>query len=280
MSNNLKQSSSQDSLKSNFFYDFLYADTKRILSFLSNLNGFGAIQEIIKKEGTLNTSIESLSDDCSFGIPHVVSGGRKETNSVSNAKSQNLEEKYDASVLNNLLFVQQVTSLDIKTNIKEAKVNELISLSGNLELIDLSILKNTLNSDEVFKMCTKGKVIDEKDKTILKTLLSSASYSYQGYLTNKDEQENWFVLSRNYLLQDPNDIVVKYNGSLPGQWFIIGILESQREESKCEQSKDKKNRPFLWQMAMMHIDQSEELYSRPKNTPCIMPLLIYREVNY
>lgn len=128
---------------SEFVYDFLYHDTVRVGSFLSQFDKAGLLQQVKKTDSDGKLHFNKIGFSGSKGIPLLAQGTASYDGSRTTDKKEGMEKIYDP------IWINATTLLDflnahgmIDYNLEAANIGHFALISGNLNILDLPFLKN------------------------------------------------------------------------------------------------------------------------------------------
>lgn len=244
--------------------DFLYIDKERIDSYVSQIRN-GTLRSVVKKQGV---SEETLTNGKVNSA--VLSGGRE----YSRGSAEEASEQYDpchsqiVQLLNDLGIVP-LDQLPAKCD------GELVMLNANIAIRDIASVKSImpffLKHSKTFGLPTW-----KNDQSMLKVMneiilqlpdFIGLSVYFDGI------QINGTLNARNLTIKH-TDIVSNYGTRLPGEWYVLGILDSALE---IENMEDK---------GIDSIDSIIDAYTGAMKSLCsssvykIIPILIFRQIKY
>lgn len=260
-------------------YDFLYNDTRRIASFLSQVNELGYLQQV-KESELLGSGVKQVTEGkSSFKIPAIAEAGGGFQIAPYEKEEQNLEKTYDPLWIHAVNFLNYLANQKLlQKDLNQAHLGQFLEISGQLHLIDFETFKEAYVSPSFFK---EAKIKDRETQQLISRIMKNLPYSLQGHLVNK-VTNIWFTLDKTCLTGQASDVIMKHGVTLNGIWKIIGILDVRPNEDTNEQSMDIVNTDFKqnpsWHNIKQVIDSFHLMLGRPQNVASVTPLLIYRDV--
>lgn len=244
--------------------DFLYTDKERADSLISQIRN-GTLRSVVKTTG----ASEGFSVSGKAHIPAVLEGDLDKTTTSTTSAS----EQYDPyhSQLIGLLNDLCIEPLD---TLPSSCVGELVTLKSSVLIRDIASMKAmmpTLTKNPSFFLGNADKNTRNTIKVVQDLLQHmpdtiSLSLSVGGVPVDG-------VLKEAGLSIKQSDLIRMYGASIPGEWYILGILDQM--EKQGQQPADVasiENAIDAFAMA------ASQLYSSSQYK--IIPILIYREITY
>lgn len=218
--NNTSKSQSSESIQIKpELVDFLYIDTERVDSYISQIKN-GTLRSISKTNSTLQGS----SNNAGISVDvKVLKGNVGNTEQVDNTISST--ENYDP-------FHKQVIDLINSLDYDEINPNmnceaQLGFITGSLVIRNLSIFTNIV--PVVFKHKNVFGAIDKAAKDNLNAmsdLIKAAPSTIDLTVTTKTGDKVSGTIIEEYLKIPMGSILKNYGTSLPGNWAVIGIFDT------------------------------------------------------
>lgn len=264
-------------LDTEFLCDILYTDRERLSSYLAQIDPNGVITGY-KTSTTDSSSMASMIKGNAAVASASVTG---------NFGNQDFAERtFDPA---GALPIEVMNRLDeanfIRTTTENASIGNLVLVNGSISLRDFSqfisfwpIIKKVVPW-EVFAAGipmpnVDASVLGEDLEMCAKALLDSMSHPVQ--MTIKGSQGGfWSTLSDSSFTVSTVDLFLKHKKSLPGEWFVLGILDGKPLDDEQVEVDVEDN-----MLDKMHdgIATFRSLFGRPKNYYGISPLVIFRKV--
>lgn len=284
-------------------FDFLYADTKRIAQFLGQFSQFGHLTGITRTDGISRT-----------GGGGINVGAAKVDKATSTNEAQT--RQFDVKWLDPVRFLDEINRRGmIYRHIADAGIGQIVLLSGNLALFDLSTLKTVwsikefqqamiaaaqsaqiaeptvpLNRHERRKPQNKAVVSeDEKAQRAALELLPSLPHAVQACIFDDNELAVWCSLREEALATPASDLLLKHGCRVAGQWSMIGILDAYPEEGP-NAAADASLEHIYQELAAARLGglgaligsiapPIRQMLGRPATAYGVTPILIFREVS-
>ena len=262
-------------------YDILYADRGRLSSYLAQIDPNGVIT------GYKTSSTDGSSVGSELG-GNVTVAAAKIKHSLSN---QDLAERtFDPAAA---LPVEVMNRLDeqgyIHRDLEAVAVGGLVLVKGRLMLRDFSqfpacwpIIKKALPLQDMAKTANisfagGGKSISNADvEGFIKSLIDNIPQPVQ--MTFQSSYEYlWSTLSEDGFVVSPVDIFLKHKSIIPGEWYILGVLDAHPnvdgDEAVPASFGGGMNDPFHTM-----AQEIRSLFGRPADNYGISPLIIFRKI--
>lgn len=272
----------QDSQSIDSLFDYFYVDKERVSALTAQLFPSGVLNTIKQ------TSSESENDlkELKGGIPLV--GVRS---NASEAWSRGQERTFDSSWSLPLNLLDKLSeTARMKTSLHESNLGDLVLMKGMMKIFDaqmvhlcmpiikkikLNELKNEKNTQ--VKNALKREISDlENAEEMVKILPPTTHIDFADSCGNL----SWMSVEPSNLTTTLSDVSLKYGPFIPGEWYILGIVDAYADDAKVdnpdapypEVSNDLKRgmEPMLLMM--------RTLMGRPLGSFGITPLIIFRGV--
>lgn len=220
----------QESPTIDSLYDFLYVDKERASSLLTQLYAPGVVTSVKR------VSSESEKTTNSGGFDLKLAKGNA---SIDEAISQTQERLFDASWALPINLLDKLSEADlIKTGISAERLGNTVLIKGKIRFFDISFFQKSLPF--IGKMVMNEIPKGQRNKLKLEDLPVSDGLTF-GMVDNLfdvipntlqvdfvDDHGNniWMTISKEYLTINPDDMVLKYGGVIPGEWFVIGLVDA------------------------------------------------------
>lgn len=240
-------------------YDFIYIDINKSKILLAQIESAGILTHIRSRIDQKSLSTNKMGLKKIFTVEK-----EKESSNV-----ESIEQLFDAEQSTHLKLLHKLSEQNrIKNDIANAKVGDIVLFSGAVDIFDISTLQGLLSSGLL--------PISKRDKDfnvvtgVIKLIPSTVQFTF------KDEKENraWMTLPENNLLMPSSELLLKYGGSLEGEWSVIGILDSlpgKRESAFAD------NRENISKLSLMSNKLHELAGKHPAHFG-ITPLMIFRSI--
>lgn len=269
-----------EELGTEYLCDILYADRERLSSYLAQIDPNGIITGY--KTSTTDASGVATSFKGSAAVASASATG-----TLSN---QELAERtFDPAAA---LPIEVMNRLDeanfINKNVVNAPVGSLTLVKGSISLRDFSqfnsfwpILKKVMPIKLFASYIPKldhGATITTNDiETSIKTLLETTPYPIQ--MTLKGTQgEFWSTLGDDNFIISTIDLFLKHTKDLPGEWFVLGVVDGHPDESSQDDKSDEDNEGDFLEKLHNGLAMFRSLFGRPDRCYGISPLIIFRKV--
>ncbi|EHJ7935454.1 hypothetical protein KB245_003936 [Escherichia coli] len=230
-------SAAQESQTTDSLYDFLYVDNKRASSLLAQMHGPGVITSIRQVTAEVDKSVS----DAGFDIKIIKSKlGVEETINYTHEKS------YDASWTLPINLLDKLSENDlIKTELNGERLGSTVLSKGHVRIFDISMFQKSVPFVAKMLKAERSKLPPKAKKTndsideipvspgvtfgMMKEVLNIVPNTLQVDFINDFGQTIWMTINRDYLTINPDDMVLKYGGSIPGEWYVLGFIDALPE---------------------------------------------------
>lgn len=288
-----------------FVLDFLYHDSRRIGSFLSQFEGDGHLQQMTtSKEGSKGKKENSNQEV--KGNVGVASGTAKGGTETAFEMTEGYAKVFDPYWTNARAFLDHLSEHDmLQRNLGEAELGQFVFVKGWLSVLDLVMFKEVWKLPSFQKKMKAGAVGNAKTSTMTAAqkavfhenkenadlfvdLMQVMPHSVHASLLSSEEDAArmfWCTLRDEYLVMPASDIALAHGTMLPGEWSMVGILTALPDHLspnfEYEPSEDLE--PGIMQSVVGNVAQSiapivKTFLGRPAAAYALTPLLVFREV--
>lgn len=286
-------------------FDFLYHDSRRIASFLSQFDNNGLLTGITHGESVAKGTKRSKKVGFSGNSP--LGGGSLEFEiGPGEAGAQSLERAYDPFWTNARLFLDFLTERGmIQRDIGAANIGQFVLASGFLSIQDLAMFKDAWKLPSIQRQVkggvTGGKKAanmtaaqkaehrEQQDNTdLLLDMMQIMPHSVHARMITSDEDVAkliWCTLNQNCLVAPASDITLTYGTTMAGEWSILGILSAYPEylTPDLNQAADFEDfgllQSIVGQVSNVLAPIVRVTLGRPAAAFAITPLLIFRQAS-
>lgn len=224
----------QESQDTDFLYDFLYVDQNRASSLIAQLHSPG-VATIVKQT---SSDADKKVNDLGVSAAGIVKGKIATEEAIT--KTQ--ERQYDASwsLPINLLDKLDEVHLIMK-GLNGERLGNTVHIKGRIRIFDISMMRKTLPFMGVLAK-QKSPVLPPKAKkqnnqedieimpgltlSMMTVVLDMVPNTLQVDFVDSDGKTMWMTINRDYLTVNPDDMVLKYGGVIPGEWHVIGLIDA------------------------------------------------------
>jgi hypothetical protein len=304
--NDVKASDSeQDEAAPDSVYDFLYHDSRRIASFLSQFDNNGLLTGLTQGDSVSKDAKRSKKIGIGGDIP-LIGGGKVEFEvGPGEVGSQTLERVYDPFWTNARLFLDVLTERRIiQRDLDVANIGQFVLATGFLSIQDLAMFKEAWKAPSVQRKVKSGNAAgkkmgnmsaaqkaaarEEQENTdLFLDMIQVMPHSVHARLiTSGDASPKliWCTLNQEHLVAPASDITLTYGATMSGEWSIVGILSADPEflAPDLNQEFDAENfgvmDSIVGQLSNMLAPIVRVSLGRPAAAYAMTPLLIFREV--
>jgi hypothetical protein len=243
-----------DEHQKNSVYDFLYCDTRRIGSYLSQFDNSGLLEKVVQRETASKGSKRGYSFNLGGGATLVGTGGSGTlglTVTPEAGGSESSERVYDPYWANARAFLDfledaQMLAWDLNT----AGIGQFVLASGSLSVVDIATIKRMFSNPVVRKklfaqsaqdapgQAASGRLENRREReTRIKETIESVSFGFelvscfpftvQTTFTTQDHQSVWSTLNEECMTVKAGDLFLQHGIHIPGDWNVVGILDTK-----------------------------------------------------
>lgn len=266
-----------ESQNTDLLYDYFYLDSERIKFLISQLNN-GGIQISFK---TVKSSSDKSSQNASAKIPFVQAGLSSE-----DSASKSSEKSFDSTFSHplNLLSVLQEQGM-LKNSLSECNLGDIVVINGAMGVFDTKMVVDAFPFIKKIMgtaIKEKGKKPDKDTQNTLKhstDILSLLPTSTQ--IDFKDTENNavWMSVNAQNLSINTGDIVLKYGSSIPGSWYVLGVVDAKPDEQQIDDNTDHIVGSGLKSGFSQMFDIIKTIAGRPCNAYGMTPVIIFRSIS-
>ncbi|MFM9977860.1 MAG: hypothetical protein ACKVOP_07440 [Sphingomonadaceae bacterium] len=286
-------------------FDFLYHDSRRIASFLSQFDNNGHLTGITQGESVAKGAKRSkkigLSGNSPFG-----GGGLEFEIGPGETGAQSLERAYDPFWTNARLFLDVLTERSmIQRDIGAANIGQFVLASGFLSIQDLAMFKDAWRLPSIQRkvkagatggkkagnMTTvqKAELREQQENTdMLLDMMQILPHSVHARMLTSGDGDTklvWCTLDQNCLVAPASDITLTYGATMAGEWSILGILSAYPEYLTPDLNQENDFESFgllesvVGQVSNVLAPIVRVTLGRPAAAFAVTPLLIFREAS-
>lgn len=259
-------------------YDFIYLDTKRLTSFLAQLDDDGVLLSI-KKTRHINEEQKNLG---SVGLTGTRAA--TEDNTILGKQS---EKHYDSSIVAMYDVINRLDELGfIKKSLSATAMGQLLLCSGTITFHDIRMMRDLW--DPVMKMffnqqATQAASRQQKDLLknkakefeSIKSILTALPHALLMTLFSQGESL-WSSLEEEHLKINSDDITLKHGANFAGQWHVLGILDAKPDDGFTV---PRKTGNELFDGLSEMLSMIRATLGRPSDAYGITPVAIFRTVS-
>lgn len=245
---------------------FFYKDISLFSSFYSQVF-YGDLLEVKK------SSSEGVDKTSNLGTDVKFVQGKKET---SKFNQENLSRTIDPGDMKALELLE---SLDLKPkNYISNKVNsDLMLMNGPIKIRNFKAMKSMMGSifdafDNDVNMSTQ----DQNGVDLLGNMMNKIQMGIEFEMIFNNHGNAIGVLKEEFMDIDANDLMRIYGSKLPGEWFILGIVDKINSQKKNQNN----NNDFRTATENYMNEIKDGLFNNKEIDFSIIPILIYKIVNY
>jgi hypothetical protein len=296
-----------DEPQKNFVYDFLYCDTRRIGSYLSQFDDSGLLEKVIQRE--------TASKDAKRGVSLNVGGGASLAGTEGSGSfgfnltpgvggSESSERVYDPYWANALTLLDFLADREIlRRDLSHAGIGQFVLIEGSLSIIDMSIAKSMFSNPSIkkillssneesststtpqFGMGDRVKAQKQKERQAAQerldavfNLVNSFPFTVQANLITENKDTIWCTLRDECLIVKAVDLLLQHGVFIQGEWNIVGILDAKRTYFEPKPlSHAALDQPIASALAQL-APLVRAGVGRPDSAHGVTPLMVFRKV--
>lgn len=268
--------------------DLLYVDAIRIRSYLSQLQEFGVLDELVRSGE--ESSGEKRRFSGKAGISLIEAGGENE---FVNEEGSKEERRYDVRHTLPLAFLRllKVHKL-LKENVEEARIGEIITSSGTLSILETTLQHRIYGEEslrDIFLERSEKRFAEEgnewsKESALVVMKMIEALPSQVHAILATENYAIWSSLRPESMTTPASELNMKYGVTLDGSWKVLGIKDASPSKSPERDQKNAENLARIYQDAKL-VGEAINLITglrgymgRPYSAYGITPIMIYRDV--
>ncbi|EDV0529158.1 hypothetical protein NY70_005022 [Salmonella enterica subsp. enterica] len=273
----------QESQGTDLLYDFLYIDTRRASTLITQLYAPGVVSSI------KHISSEEESKQKSGGVDVKVANGAF---SVEEAINRTQEKLFDASwsLPINLLDKLSESNL-IENGITDSKLGKLVLIKGNISFFDISFLQKSIPfmgklllgkaPSKPNHKKTKPEdlqLVDGLTLGMVSSLLDIVPDTLQIDFIDDNKNNIWMTIDKKNFTINPDDMVLKYGSKIPGEWYALGVVDALPEANDVNNEDDDEICNHLKDGLKQILRGIKETAGRTNNSYGMTPLILFRKI--
>ncbi|WP_264593151.1 hypothetical protein [Sphingobium sp. B1D7B] len=299
-------SEEQGGVEPDSVFDFLYHDSRRIASFLSQFDDNGLLTGLT--QGDTVSKGAKRSKRVGLGGDVALLGGGKLEFEVGPGEvgTQTLERVYDPFWANARFFLDVLVERNmIQRGLATAEIGQFVLVKGWLTVLDLAMFKEAWKLPSLQRKIregaapkTKGSmtaaqreaVKEQKDNAnLMLEMMQIMPHSVHASLLTSGEDRTamvWCTLKEDYLVTPASDLTLAHGDTLPGEWAMVGVLSARPEYTTIDTDNLQFDDDLPGMMQSVVGKASKTIapivrlaLGRPRAAHAITPLLIFREVS-
>lgn len=274
-------------------FDFLYIDRVRVSSLTAQLHNAGVVTSV--KQTTSDTDKSNKSVELSVKILKGKVG-------TDDALTHSQEKTFDASWSLPINFLDKLDEAGmIKTGLNGENLGSVVHSVGKMHIFDVSTIQkimpifgeiaqaqlNTVNLPPKAKAKLKGKLTPDEIEIspgltigVVKKLINIVPNILQVDFIDENGNLMWMSIDKEYLTINPDDLALKYGGTIPGTWHVIGLIDALPDSVQDQNINNPLDFPEhdLKSGLQSFLDMVKVQAGRGSDSYGMTPLLIFRTV--
>jgi hypothetical protein len=280
----------------NAVYDFLYCDSRRVASFLSQFH----------PSGYLTAQRRISSDKTNFGSSASLGGGlvgSSLSGKWSTEVGRQSEETYDPFWTSAISLLDHLEAGNLlKNDMHDAAIGQLLLVAGDFRLVDLRVVKAILSSPvlgEKFGVGNMAKMTPDQvaESALTLEFVKVMPHTVQAEIRCQAEGDKkfsaaWMTLNPAAMVVPPDDILMKYGHKVPGRWKMLAIKDASIDDGAIvdaglvqllatknfSQAAEERHTTSLALMAEFCAPLARKAMGRPGLFYGVTPIMIFRDV--
>jgi hypothetical protein len=282
------------SLDTESLFDILYVDSRRVATYLAQLDPNGSLTGIkVSASGTA-----TMAGDARASFV-AASGGVH----LSDVTSEANERQFDPQWVLPITLMNRLDELGfINRGLANAGIGSLVLAEGFCRMVDIATVKemwpaiakilamqaavSAQSGKHQFKEPTRNERRDRRREEespslplgleILADVAKNMPHSLELHFMT-EQGIAWATLQRECLLINAQDVALKHGSVIPGNWHVLGVVDARPNEEA----------PEVWKIAPIGdftggiiglVDELRSLMGRPLGYYGLTPLIIFRSI--
>jgi hypothetical protein len=285
-------------------YDFLYCDTRRIGSYLSQFDNSGLLEKVIQRESASKGSKRGYAFNLGGGATLVGTGGSGNlgltvTPAVGGTESS--ERVYDPYWANARAFLDFLEDAQMLVrDLNAAGIGQFVLASGSLSVIDIATIKRMFSNTTLKKrflelpqeetgLIVGGRLESKREKELRNKvhaenvsfgfeLVSCFPFTVQTTLITKEHEFVWSTLNEECMTVKAGDLFLQHGIHIQGEWNVVGILDAKPSGLSTDPIVHDTVSPIIAALTTLG-PVVRPLIGRPDISFGLTPLLIFRDAS-
>jgi hypothetical protein len=303
-----------DSRGGSSVHDFLYYDTRRIASYLSQLGQYGAPGRLTHHQETGETATTKAGGRLSGGAPGIAAAESAEENARDTRWSEHLDQEFDPFWLAGLNLHDELTKRRlIRSDLAQAAIGDFVDVQGALGIVDFTMflalwqrrsvhdaIESGVSASAIpsalANMSRQQRRAQDRNRAppsreqssigqLIADILAAIPHPVQARMLTEQRQATWSTLRQDGLVTEVQDVLLKHGFALDGRWRIFGVLDAmpRPDDDETDPLKIALTETFA-ETSFGGIATSlhpllQSGFARPNEAWGITPVMIYRELN-
>jgi hypothetical protein len=284
--------------------DFLYHDSRRIGSFLSQFEGDGHLEKLTRtKDGSRGKKENSAHEiKGNVGLAGgIVKGGTETALEMAEGYSR----VFDPYWANARAFLDYLNDNDmIQRDMSAANVGQFVLAKGYLSVLDLVMFKEAWKLPSLQRIIKAGMLANQPTGNLTAAQKAAAKeQKSQGEMVldliqimphsvhasllvpGDDPHMVWCPLREEYMSTPASELVLMHGVRIPGEWSILGVMSAPPDyvvaglNPVADESEPGFMQSMVGQVSNLIAPLVRVALGRPAVASAITPLLIFREVS-
>lgn len=294
-----------DAAEADSVFDFLYHDSRRIASYLSQFDNSGLLTGVTQSEGVTKGSKRGKRIGLGGNAPLIGGGNIELEIGPGEAGSESMVRVYDPYWANALQFLDVLHERNmIQRDLDSATIGQFVLASGYLSIQDLGMMKEAWKAPSLQRKMKSGFGSGKKQSQMTAAERAAAQEEKENadlfleliqlmphtvharLITINDKYPRliWSTVNQDHLVTSPSDIILSYGETMSGEWSMLGILSAKPEfltpdlNGEFDGDDLGLTQSVVGQLSKMLAPVVRVSLGRPAAAHAVTPLLIFREV--
>lgn len=312
MASSNKETSSAAGQRSNdhFVLDFLYHDSRRVGSYLSQFEEFGTLKEVTQTKGRSRNEAERSTLSGTVGVPGVIGGKADDVTEVASSAQDNSARAYDPFWRNARAFLDYAEDAELlHDDIQTTPLGGFVHVVGKLFMAHLDLMSAVWNLPSIQRNLRAGAGLpadppqgnrqqrrkqsrtgnaeaDNAPSEMEMALEVLPKMPHKGQLMMlAGTTAIWATIAEGSLVGLASDLTLKHGARIAGEWHMVGIKDASPDIGATGPTDEELVALGLLHGSALITAASVNLAAivrpslgRPQGSYGVTPLLIFRSV--
>jgi hypothetical protein len=269
-------------------FDFLYHDARRVGSLLAQLDDVGLLTAVRRNEGNSIANKGTLEGKAEGGVPFIGKAGGGTSLTRESSKTGQLERTFDPLWQNARNFVHYASENSV--SISNARIGQIVTITGKITIVDFDLLKQIMASlmdqssndgnRQERRAAQKNQNAGSSKEPPIADIFGLFPYKIQ--MTVEGAYQAWATVNEEFLVTEASDLVLKYGGTLDGEWTVVGIADALPSyfDGQLVGNLNFENgvEAFGMKLTKAMAPMARVLLGRPSEAYGLTPLVVYRDI--
>ncbi|BBP95934.1 hypothetical protein BSFA1_10630 [Burkholderia sp. SFA1] len=263
-----------------YLCDYAYLDRGRVSFYFAQLFEDGVLVQT--KRVAKDSSNDSSKFKASIKIAEFESGGQ-------GSAERQLERSFDPSWLAPIEVMNRLDELSyVHTDLVDAPLGSIFLIDASMQVFDIRLMQDLYEqfvevvlADQIAGITLppkeKQKFVADKKKELdlVAKIVRKLPHGIQAGF-GSTQGSLWSTLKPEGMLINPDDLALKHGSDIPGDWKVLGVVDSKPEDELGNQP------PYVGssmeQGLSLMMGHFREFVGRPTDAYGVTPLAIFRTI--